>query len=135
MLRAALTTISLAAAFAVSACGSDGKTNEAAEKAPPPGTARSEAAATSLALVEALAAYRSGDRASARDQVSEAYLQHFERVEEALDARDHELKERLEDAIRDELRHEMAQGAPSARVSTLVRRILRDLATAQARLR
>jgi hypothetical protein len=96
--------------------------------------ARAEAGKTSIALVQALATYRSGDHAAAEDQVAEAYLQHFERVEGPLGARDHELTEKLEESINDELRDKMKHHAPAPEVTALVRRIIRDLASAQAKL-
>jgi hypothetical protein len=135
--RTILLSLAAAAALALPACGGDSNAEkgEAAEAGASPAVARVHASATSLAMVEALGSYRAGERQRAVDQVSEAYLQHFEQVEGALDRRDHQLKERLEEAIRDELRREMRRGAPAAKVTTLVRRIVRDLATAQAKLR
>ena|SRR5438067_7457205 len=136
--RSIVPPIAVAAALALSACGSDDKgksSPEAAEKAVTPAVARAEARRTSLALVQAVAVYRAGNRAQARNLVSEAYLEHFEHVEGPLDARDHELTERLEEAIRDELRRKMQLGAPAAEVTALAQRILGDLTTAQAKLR
>jgi hypothetical protein len=134
-IRTILLPFATTAAFAVAACGSDSKTDEAAETTTSPAVARAEAGATSIALVEAVGSYRAGDRQRALGQASEAYLQHFEHVEAALDRRDHELNERLEEAIRDELRAAMRRGAPAAEVTALLRRIVRDLATAQAKLK
>src|SRR3954447_13234277 len=99
---AALT--SLALAFA--ACGDDNSSSSssAEDSTAAKSTALREAGETRDALQAALATYKQGDKAAAEEQVSEAYLQHFEEVEGPLEKADDELNEKLEDAIREGLR-------------------------------
>jgi hypothetical protein len=120
----------LLAAFLVG-CGSDSSKPKAASAA----TARSEVAATRDALNTALATYKSGDHAKAVDQVSEAYVSHFEEVEEPLEGKDDELKESLEHAIADDLRTDMKAGKRAAAIERRVNTILDGLDKADAALR
>ena len=92
-------------------------------------------AETRTALRAALASYRSGDRAGAQEQVSEAYVSHFEAVEHPLEAEDPALKERLEEAIGTELRTAMRAKAPTAEVTAAVQEVVADLDQAEAALR
>jgi hypothetical protein len=118
-------------ALATAGCGSSGSEHETASAA----TARKEIAATRAALRDALASYKSGERAKAVDQVSEAYVSHFEEVEGPLEGKDDELKESLEHAIADDLRADMKAGKPVAAVQRRVDAIAADLDRAQAALR
>jgi hypothetical protein len=121
----------LLAAAALAGCGSDSSEPKTAS----PATARSEVAATRDALNTALATYKSGDHAKAVDQVSEAYVSHFEEVEGPLEGKDDELKESLEHAIADDLRAAMKAGKPAAAVERQVNGIVADLEKADAALR
>jgi hypothetical protein len=112
-------------------CGSDSSKPKAASAE----TARSEVAATRDALNTALATYKAGDHAKAVDQVSEAYVSHFEEVEEPLEGKDDELKESLEHAIADDLRTDMKAGRPAAAIERRVNTILSGLDKADAALR
>ena len=67
--------------------------------------------------------------------VGDAYLEHFEDVEDPLGERDHELMEKLEHAISTELRDRMKDRAPPGEVATLVAATKRDLGEAAAALR
>lgn len=134
-LRLTLVPLAATAALALSACGDDDKSSEPEAEQASPAVALAEAGKTRAALTAALATYKGGDEAGAADQVSEAYLQHFELVEGPLEEKDHELNEELEDAIRKELVGKMKAGAPAAEVEALVTEIDRDLATAEAKLR
>jgi hypothetical protein len=86
-------------------------------------------------LEEALATYKSGDKAKADEQVGDAYLEHFEHVEGPLGKADHELNETLEDSIREELREKIKDGAPPAEVEKLHAQIQANLTKAEAALR
>jgi hypothetical protein len=134
-LRSILPVLVTAAALAFSACGDDDKPSEAEEHRSRPATALTEAGKTRTALNKALATYKRGNPAAGADQASEAYLQHFELVEGPLEERDHELNEKLEDAIREELVGKMKARAPASEVEALAREIDRDLATAESKLR
>jgi hypothetical protein len=118
---------------AVAGCGG-GSDNEEHTTASP-ATARKEVAATRAALRDALASYKSGDKAKAVDQVSEAYVSHFEEVEGPLEGKDDELKESLEHAIADDLRADMKAGRPASAVEQRVAAITADLDKADAALR
>jgi DNA phosphorothioation-dependent restriction protein DptG len=127
-----------ALALAFSACGGDDSSSSSSaseEAASSQSTALREAGETRDALQAALATYKQGDKAAAEEQVSEAYLQHFEEVEGALDKADHELNEKLEDAIREELRADIKAGKPAAEVEQSIDAITTDLDRAEALLR
>jgi Tfp pilus assembly protein PilF len=125
--------IALIMALALAACGGDSNESEEHEAASP-AVAKKEAAETREALTAALATYKSGDKQAAEDEVAEAYLQHFEQVEGALEAKDAELKEKLEDAINSELRTAMKEGKPASEVESQVNAIVADLQKAEAGL-
>jgi hypothetical protein len=128
-MRRLIFTAALAALLA--GCGSSSPEHENAD----PATARREVAATRTALNAALASYRRGDHAKAVDQVSEAYVSHFEEVEGPLEGKDDELKESLEHAIADDLRTDMKAGKPTAAIARSVDAIVADLDKAEAALR
>src|SRR3954470_18086127 len=122
------------ASLALVACGSDSKESDEHENASP-AVALKEAGETRDALTAALATYKSGDKKAAEDQVAEAYLQHFEEVEGALEAKDAELKEKLEEAISADVRNTMQAGKPAAEVEEQVNAVVADLEKAEAALR
>ena len=116
----------------LTACGgSDSSQPETAG----PAVARKEVGETRDALKAALQTYKGGDAAAAQEQVAEAYVSHFEEVEQPLDAKDHELKESLEHAISDDLRADMKAGRSPAAVEARVDKIVADLDKAEAALR
>src|SRR4051794_28938767 len=127
------------AVLVLAACGSDSPSSSGSgsqeSEAAAPAVALKEAAETRRAIAGALATYRSGDRAGAEDQVAEAYVQHFEKVEDALGAKDDELKERLEETISGDLRNQMNAQKPPAEVERTARAVLADLSKAEALLR
>jgi hypothetical protein len=104
-------------------CGGNGGKSEEAEHASTPQRAVAEIAKVRSGLATALVTYKSGDKAAAGEQVGDTYLQHFELVEGPLDQVDHELKEGLEDGIREELRDRIKAGAPAAQVQRLVEQL------------
>jgi hypothetical protein len=129
----------VAAAVAVgtiaTGCGGDEGKESEAEQSATPQQAMTEIGAVRKGLEEALATYKSGDKAKADEQVGDAYLEHFEHVEGPLGKADHELNETLEDSIREELREKIKDGAPPAEVEKLHAQIKANLIKAEAALR
>ena len=117
--------------LALAACGSGG---DSTQENTSPAAARKAVGETRDALSAALAAYKKGDRAGAREQVAEAYVGHFEEVEGPLEGKDDELKESLEHAIADDLRASMRAGKPAKEVEAQVKAIVADLDKAEAAL-
>ena len=134
LIRSAVVTAAVGGAFALAACGNDEEEKPAAEAKATPQEAITEIAAVRTALDEAVKQVQAGDKAAAGETVSEAYLQHFEKVEGPLEERDHELNEELEDNIREGLRDKIETGS-AADVKAYVVEINNDLATAEAKLR
>jgi hypothetical protein len=132
MRRLVITSFLLALALA--GCGGGSSDSSEHENASPE-VARKEVAATRSAITAALASYKSGDHAKAVDQVSEAYVSHFEEVEGPLEDKNEELNEDLEHAISGDLRDSMKAGKPVAAVERQVNEILAGLDKAEAALR
>ena len=131
------TIIALLAAALVpslAGCGSDG-TGGAEEGSVTPAQAAAEIETIKRLLDRALAQYRLGQMTAAGRTVGDAYLEHFEDVEDPLDERDHELMEELEHSISTELRDRMKDRAPVGEVATLVAATKRDLDRAASALR
>lgn len=116
-------------AFGAGCGGSDSKDAEA-EHATTPQQAIAEIAKVRSGLAAALVTYKSGDTAAADEQVGDTYLEHFELVEGPLDKADHELKESLEDGIREDLRDQMKAKAPAAKVQASIDQLGTKLDTA-----
>jgi hypothetical protein len=85
-------------------------------------------------LDEGLAQYRAGDEKAADTTVGDAYLEHFEEVEDPLGERDHEFMEELEHRISTEIRDKMKDGAPEDEVAQLIDDTKADLDTAKTKL-
>ena len=135
-LRSAAVSIALTSALALAACGgADRDGGEAAEQQATPAQARAEIGQVRKGLAAALASLREGDAKAADDAVAEAYVEHFEKVEGPLEKVDGDLKERLEDGIREDLRDKIKAGASVAEISGMVQTIEVDLATAERKLR
>jgi DNA anti-recombination protein RmuC len=132
-LRTAVVSLAVVSALGLAACGSDGE-SEAEEAAATPAEARAEIAEVRKALDTALASLREGDAEAADNAVSEGYLEHFEKVEGPLEDVDHELTEKLEDSIREQLRETIQGGGSVAEVTRMVSAIKADLATAEQKL-
>jgi high-affinity iron transporter len=128
----ALTGLIAAGCGGSSDSSGDGDANEAAAVSAKDAGAEIDVVRNGLAA--SLTAYRNGDEAQAEELATDAYLEHFELVERPLGRRDRELNERLEEQIRGELRELLRDGAPVARVATLVERIHRELDEAQRAL-
>jgi hypothetical protein len=116
-------------------CGSGDEKSSSDEPATSAGRAITEIGVVRNGLDEALTTYRSGDGQAADKLVGDAYLEHFELVEGPLEAKDEELTEKLEDAIREELRDKIQAGAPKQEIAALVAEIKADLKKAEAALR
>jgi hypothetical protein len=129
-----LVVTSFLLALALAGCGG-GSSDSSEHESASPEVARKEIAATRSAITGALASDKGGDHAKAVDQVSEAYVSHFEEVEGPLEGKDDELKESLEHAIAGDLRSDMKAGKPAAAVADRVSSILADLDKADAALR
>jgi hypothetical protein len=118
-----------AVALAGTACGSSDDDEETT-----PAAAVAEIDQIKAMLDTGLAQYRFGDQEAADTTVGDAYLEHFEHVEDPLGERDHELMEDLEHRISTEIRDEMKDGTPPDQVATLIAETKADLDTAKARL-
>jgi hypothetical protein len=129
----ALAALALAG-FALGCGSSSDDKAEEAEHSATPQQAIAEIAKVRSGLAEALATYKAGDAAAAREQVGDTYLQHFELVEGSLEDADHELKEQLEDVIRETLRDQIRADAGTAKVARLVRQIDAQLDEAEQTL-
>jgi hypothetical protein len=133
-IRSALSVAAIGGVVALSACGDDKDSSDEAEANTSPQQAITEIAAVRTALGQAVEQVDAGDKAAADNTVSEAYLQHFEKVEGPLEERDHELNEELEESISQELRDKIKSGSATD-VQALVEEIEDDLTTAEAKLK
>ena len=126
----------LAAALALplAGCGGDADA-DAEEGSATPAQAVAEIETIKRLLDRALAQYRRGQVKAADRTVGDAYLEHFEDVEDPLGERDHELMEELEHSISTELRDRMNDRAPAGDVATLVAATKHDLDEAATELR
>jgi transposase len=126
-------SFALTSALALAACGDDNKSSGPSQSTA--AQAITEIGETRKALEQGLEQLRSGDRAAAEETVAEGYLQHFEEVEGPLGKVDKELNEKLEDALKADLRAKIKDGAPVAEISALIDEVKADLATAETQLR
>jgi hypothetical protein len=122
----------LLAVLALAGCGATDSGSGEDETTPTEAVA--EIATIKTMLERARTQYRAGDADAADETVGDAYLDHFEEVEEPLGERDHELMEELEHRISTEIRDEMKAGAARERVSALIDETTRELDRAVAAL-
>ncbi|MEA2226870.1 MAG: hypothetical protein QOF04_500 [Solirubrobacteraceae bacterium] len=136
--RHLLAALALVSSLALAACGSEDQQSTQAAAKPEQETtaaqARTEIGEVRTALDGAVAAMGDGDAAKAEQLVSEGYLQHFEKVEGPLGKVDHDLTEKLEESIREQLRDKIKGGGSAAEIKTMVTAIKADLATAEQKL-
>jgi hypothetical protein len=118
-----------AVALTGAACGSSDD-----EESASPTEAVAEIDQIAAMLDEGLAQYRSGDKQAADTTVGDAYLEHFEKVEDPLGEQDHELMEDLEHQISTEIRDEMKNDAPADEVAKLISDAKTDLDLAKTKL-
>jgi hypothetical protein len=135
IILAAITAFGLLAA----GCGDDSDdTDEAAEEAEEtaltPDQAIDEIALVRKGIDEGVAAYDEGDADAAEEAVTDAYLEHFELVEPALEEADEELNEELEVLIRETLTGAIAAGDPVKDVEKLAGEANKGLDDAEAAL-
>ena len=149
-LRTFAVATALVSSLALAACGSEEKSGNASSQSGQTSTsgdgatataettsasqARAEIGEVRTGLAAAVASLEDGDAKAAENAVSEAYLQHFELVEGPLEKVDEELKEKLEHAIREDLRDKIRNGASVTEVTAMVSGIKADLDTAEQKL-
>jgi hypothetical protein len=131
LIRSALSVAAIGGVVALSACGDDEK--ESSEPKVSNEQAITEIAAVRIRLDKAVEEAKAGRETEADELVSEAYLEHFEKVEGPLEEADHELNEKLEDTIREELRETIKAGKADE-AEDLVAEINRDLTLAEGKL-
>jgi len=117
-------------ALGVAGCGggSDGEEESSTQRAV------AEIGEVRMLLDEALDEYREGNPVRAEEIVGNAYLEHFEALEEPLEERDEELMEELEVQISTTIRNRMKEGAPASRVEELVDEADQGLSEAESLL-
>ncbi|HEX8067281.1 MAG TPA: hypothetical protein VF520_12250 [Thermoleophilaceae bacterium] len=144
-MRTSTLAAGIAALAMLAGCGDDdsGDGAETAGRATTATTAPAPAGSEAVAeiatvrqlLDRAVDEYRDGDAKSAERTVGDAYLEHFEEVEEPLEERDPELMESLEETIATTIRDRIRAGASPAEVQSLVVGAKRGLDRAEAALR
>lgn len=143
--------MALVFALAAAGCGSDdnassppaattsngaGESEEAeeSEEASTPAEAVEEISAVRDRLDHALEEYREGEADEAEEIVGDAYLEHFEKVEQPLGEQDHELMEDIELLVSTTIRNRIKDGVPVATVEKLVDEAKSKLDRAEALL-
>jgi hypothetical protein len=109
MLRLSAVLSVLLATVALGATGC-GASDESEEDSATPAEAVTEIGELKTVLATAVDQVRAGDAVTAEQTVGDAYLEHFEPVEEPLGERDQDLMEELEEAISTTLREEIKDG-------------------------
>ena len=104
-----------------------GGSDESEDDSATPAEAVTEIGEIKTLLGTAVDQVRSGDADAAEETVGDAYLEHFESVEDPLGERDHELMEELEEAISTDLRNDIKAGKSADEIATKVDEIEADL--------
>jgi len=115
------------AAFALAAAGCGGSSDSEESEDATPAEAIAEIATIKTALDDAVGQVRAGDADAADTTVGDAYLEHFEHVEDPLGDRDHDLMEELEEAISTDLRNQIKAGEDTAAIEASVENIKSNL--------
>ena len=115
------------AALAIVAAGCGGSSDSEESESATPTEALAEIETIRTALDSAVAKVRAGDAEAAEATVGDAYLEHFEHVEDPLGERDHDLMEELEEAISTDLRNQIKAGEDAAAIQASVANIKSDL--------
>ena len=118
-----------ALALAGAGCGSDNDGDSAASEA------LAEIGEVRSLLEQAGGQYADGDAEAAEETVGDAYLEHFEEVEEPLEEENEELMEELEVLISTTIRDRIKAGAPAAEVEGLIAEAQQKLDDAENALR
>jgi hypothetical protein len=117
MLRLSAVLSLLLATLVLVAAGCGGS-DESEEDSATPAEAVTEIGEIKRLLGTAVDQVRSGDAEAAEETVGDAYLEHFESVEDPLGERDHELMEELEEAISTDLRNDIKDGKSADEIAT-----------------
>lgn len=132
--RPILWTTLFATTALLGACGNDSK-SESDEKTATPAEAVKRIDNVRKGLDDAVAKYKAGDKKAADRIAGDTYLEQFEHVEGPLDKVNHELKEELEDGIREELRDKIKKGQSVQKLETYVSELKTKLDQAETALR
>ena len=124
-LHGVLVLVVAALALAAAGCGGSSDSEESEDATPTEAIA--EIATIRKALDDAVDQVRTGDTDAADTTVGDAYLEHFEHVEDPLGERDHDLMEELEEAISTDLRNQIKAGEDAAAIEASVAEIKSDL--------
>jgi hypothetical protein len=116
--------LSLAVAGLAAGCGGS---DESEEESTTPAEAVAEIQEIKTMLATAVDQVRDGDADAAEATVGDAYLEHFEHVEDPLGDRDHDLMEELEEAISTDLRNDIKDGKTADEIEDAVEEIEDDL--------
>jgi hypothetical protein len=108
------------------AAGCEGS-DESEEESATPAEAVAEIGEIKTLLATAVDQVRAGDTDTAEETVGNAYLEHFESVEDPLGERDHDLMEELEEAISTDLRTDIKDGKTADEIERKVDEINADL--------
>ena len=115
------------AVLALAAAGCGGSSDSEESEGATPSEAIAEIATIKAALDDAVSQVRAGDADTADTTVGDAYLEHFEHVEDPLGDRDHDLMEELEEAISTDLRNQIKAGEDAAAIQASVDNIKSNL--------
>ena len=126
MLRLSAVLPLLLAAVLLVAAGCGGS-DESEEESATPAEAVEEIGEIKTLLATAVDQVRSGAAEAAEETVGDAYLEHFESVEDPLGDRDHDLMEELEEAISTDLRNDIKDGQSADAIEAKVDEIGADL--------
>ena len=127
MLRLSAVLPLLVAILALGAASGCGGSDESSEESTTPAEAVAEIAEIKTMLATAVDRVRAGDTDAADTTVGDAYLEHFEHVEDPLGEADHELMEELEEAISTDLRKDIKDGKSADEIEAEVAEIQADL--------
>jgi hypothetical protein len=127
MLRLSAVLSVFLATLALGATAGCGGSDEADEDAASPAEAVAEIGEIKTLLAAAADQVRAGDADTAEETVGDAYLEHFESVEDPLGERDHDLMEELEEAISTDLRNDIKAGKSADEIDAKVDQIDADL--------
>ena len=127
MLRLSAVLRILVATLVLGVAAGCGGGDDSAEESTTPAEAVAEIGEIKTMLATAVDQVRAGDTDAAETTVGDAYLEHFEHVEDPLGEEDHELMEELEEAISTDLRNDIKDGKSADEIEAAVAEIDADL--------